>query len=236
MYPSEAEMDQRRNSTPEVACSNHVRGTMTAYDLYSASPKRCTHCGVSIPYNKRANKFCSSSCSAKHNNPKTTGKRSWSKRKPCIVCGTMCARPNRLYCSLECDVAARYKRFIAAWLQGLLPGCTAGGKISSHVRRYLIENRGEKCEICGWNERNPRTGKIPICVDHIEGNWRLSGPSDLRLLCPNCHSLTPTYCGLNRGNAHPYRRSLYKCREQGVAQKQSAALGMRRPGLRNSPP
>jgi len=35
--------------------------------------------------------------------------------------------------------------------------------------------------------------KIPLELDHIDGNSSNNILSNLRLLCPNCHSLTPTY-------------------------------------------
>jgi len=35
---------------------------------YNANPKMCKHCGKPIPYNKRANTFCDSICSAVYNN------------------------------------------------------------------------------------------------------------------------------------------------------------------------
>jgi predicted HNH restriction endonuclease len=42
-------------------------------------------------------------------------------------------------------------------------------------------------------------------VEHIDGNWRNNQPSNLTLLCPNCHSLTPTYRALNWGRGREYR-------------------------------
>jgi len=68
------------------------------------------------------------------------------------------------------------------------------------IRRYLIQIRGECCETCGWNERHPITGNVPITVHHMDGDSDNNRPENLRLLCPNHHSLTSTYGNLNRGN------------------------------------
>jgi hypothetical protein len=79
--------------------------------------------------------------------------------------------------------------------------------ISGHVRRYLLEKIGEHCEMpdCGWDKRNPVTGKVPLTVSHKDGDWRRSTEDNLELICPNCHSLTPTYGNLNKGRGRPRR-------------------------------
>lgn len=52
-----------------------------------------------------------------------------------------------------------------------------------------------KCSCCGLKEwlGNP----IPLELDHIDGNSQNNKKENLRLLCPNCHALTPTYRGKN---------------------------------------
>jgi predicted HNH restriction endonuclease len=80
------------------------------------------------------------------------------------------------------------------------------GTVSNYVRRFLVENFGEKCFLCGWDEVNPYTGKIPVEVDHIDADWKNNSPENLRLLCPNCHSLTDTYKALNRGKGRSWRQ------------------------------
>ncbi|MDP9104455.1 MAG: HNH endonuclease [Candidatus Eremiobacteraeota bacterium] len=68
-----------------------------------------------------------------------------------------------------------------------------------------MEQRGELCWNCGWRERHRRTLRVPLHIDHIDGNALNSRPENLQLLCPNCHSLTDTFGSLNRGNGRMAR-------------------------------
>lgn len=47
--------------------------------------------------------------------------------------------------------------------------------------------------------KNPYTNTIPLEIDHINGDSEDNSEENLRLICPNCHSLTATYRGANRG-------------------------------------
>ncbi len=47
---------------------------------------------------------------------------------------------------------------------------------------------------------------MPVEVEHIDGDWRNNRLENLILLCPNCHALTPTFRGLNRGKGRAHRR------------------------------
>lgn len=66
------------------------------------------------------------------------------------------------------------------------------------IKSRLIEERGRKCEECGWDQPNPFHNTIPIQVDHIDGNRKNNHPDNLRILCPNCHSMTEHYMFLGR--------------------------------------
>lgn len=64
-------------------------------------------------------------------------------------------------------------------------------------RIHLIRERGHECEVC---KNKLWMGKpIPLELDHIDGDCRNNGKSNLRLICPNCHAQTDTYKGKNVG-------------------------------------
>ena len=53
-----------------------------------------------------------------------------------------------------------------------------------------------KCAICGishWNNKH-----LVLQLDHINGDNRDNRIENLRLLCPNCHSQTETFCRKNK--------------------------------------
>ena len=99
--------------------------------------------------------------------------------------------------------AAKYEEYIARWKAGLESGMRGKTQISNHIRRYLFTKFHSRCALCGWGEIHPTTLRVPLEVEHIDGDFTNNVESNLILLCPNCHSLTPTYRSLNRGNGRP---------------------------------
>jgi 5-methylcytosine-specific restriction endonuclease McrA len=65
-------------------------------------------------------------------------------------------------------------------------------------RRLLQESiKTPICELCGWSEKSV-DGRIPIELDHINGQKDDNRIENLRILCPNCHSLQSTHRGRNK--------------------------------------
>lgn len=119
--------------------------------------------------------------------------------KTCINCGHVGRRNAKKYCSVTCQWDYTYKENIKLWLAGKRSGMRGQTATALWIKRYMIETYGEKCMECEWAERNPFTGNIPIELEHIDGNFRNNKKKNLKLLCPNCHSLTKTYKGANKG-------------------------------------
>ena len=96
------------------------------------------------------------------------------------------------------------------------------GKTNPHVRRHPLQSilrRGTyyqsnklrkrllregvleaKCSSCGGVEWLGKA--IPLELDHVDGDKTNNELYNIRLICPNCHALTPTYRGKNTKYPH----------------------------------
>jgi len=73
----------------------------------------------------------------------------------------------------------------------------------NRLRIWLSEENGYNCGCCGISDWNGQP--ITLQVDHIDGNAGNDYPENLRLICPNCHSQTPTFSGRNKGSGRAAR-------------------------------
>lgn len=122
-------------------------------------------------------------------------------RRNCLACGKECKKAADRFCNNRCQNDYQNREYIERWLRGEEKGYTGNFfTIPRAIRRRVKETRGEKCSRCGWSERHLLTGKVPVTIHHIDGDVSNNRPENLRLWCPNCHSLTDTFGTLNRGN------------------------------------
>ncbi|NBU33120.1 HNH endonuclease [bacterium] len=72
-------------------------------------------------------------------------------------------------------------------------------------RLFIAGLKSPKCELCGWCEVSV-DGRIPIELDHVNGRHDDNRIENLRILCPNCHSLQTTHRGRNKKSRYKYRK------------------------------
>lgn len=111
-----------------------------------------------------------------------------------------------LYCSNKCQQEHLYKQNVSDWLSKKITGKLKDGRPSGFVRKYLLEEANYKCSKCGWGKSNPVNGIIYLEIDHINGKRDNGYKENLRVLCPNCHTLTSTYKTLNKNVGYHKQR------------------------------
>lgn len=106
---------------------------------------------------------------------------------------------NGYYCSNKCQIEYQYKSYISRWLEGFEKGWTSKTRVlSDYIRKYLFELKGARCEVCGWNECHSTDNKPLVEIDHIDGNAENCKLDNLKILCPNHHSMTLTFRNRNK--------------------------------------
>jgi len=202
---------------------------------YEEDPKICEHCGNKIPYEKRFNRFCGSSCSATFNNTgkirnkygtggyksslsdaekleRRSGKLVSVKTQKilrvannCLLCGETILGKGK-FRKKYCNLACSLEH--KRMVRFSMIAENPNDFTSKAVKKYLLHTRGHSCESCKNTEW--MGVEIPLEIEHIDGNSYNHNFDNVLLLCPNCHALTPTYKGRNTGNGRHERRKRYK--------------------------
>ena len=113
----------------------------------------------------------------------------------CLFCQKQfnhCHSTMNKFCSNQCNAKFVWEKIsVPKILQGL------GG----NLHRYLREIRGDKCELCNqtnvWNDK-----PLKLQLDHIDGHSDNNKLTNVRLLCPNCHTQTDNYGSKGHGNRY----------------------------------
>lgn len=147
---------------------------------------KCLECNIEI---SKTNKFCSQSHAATYNNKKR-------KTNKCLYCDKFIQK-GRKFCNHEHQHKYQYISDIKPRIeQGLIDNRRI-------LKKYLKRVRGDCCSECGIDEWKNHV--LSTELDHIDGDASNNFPINLRLLCPNCHSITPSWKGRNRGNGRKSR-------------------------------
>lgn len=73
------------------------------------------------------------------------------------------------------------------------------------IKEGLLTYKCYECGLTKWRNKN-----ISLQLDHINGIHDDHRIENLRLLCPNCHSQTETFCSKNRTTYDPSKK-ICKC-------------------------
>ena len=212
-----------QNTLKGCFCSKECRGQYKTISRITCQCKQCNQQFERLPKDIGQNVFCNKSCSAKYNNSKRILKKykcdpeikiklitndnstSIKRTKNCKFCNTefiIQHQKTQIYCSSKCrSLEYRteiYKRITSG---------EVNGHASKTMRQYLLSLRGQKCEMCGITEWGGKP--LVVVMDHINGNSSDNSLTNLRLICSNCDTLTPTYKCRNKGNGRAYRRQRY---------------------------
>jgi 5-methylcytosine-specific restriction endonuclease McrA len=113
----------------------------------------------------------------------------------CGHCGIECKwrhQGNNKFCSIECSAKNKTKVAQEEFWAGNKPNI-----FRDVARRFIAERRGYNCEVCSISEWAGKA--LTLHVDHINGDPSNNHPTNLRLICPNCHSQTSFLGGANKG-------------------------------------
>lgn len=122
----------------------------------------------------------------------------------CPACAGIVNR-QAVYCSNHCQKVWQRDQYIIRWFNDLETGLTKAGLVSVSIKEFYRYVHNNKCQLCGWAEINIHTNIVPLEMNHIDGNHLNNRPSNLELICPNCHALTSNYRGRNKGRGRANR-------------------------------
>jgi hypothetical protein len=159
--------------------------------LYDDKNRRdCKNCGVRV-FDANKISFCSRSCAAVFNNQMREARApKLMKSFTCLGCGKKRDRRKNSqgrFCDNKCQAAHRWSETRQRIEQGNMVGI---GLLS--LKRFITETRGPNCSECDqppwWNGK-----PLTLEMDHEDGDRANNHPLNLRLLCPHCHTQTPTW-------------------------------------------
>ena len=87
------------------------------------------------------------------------------------------------YCNNKCQAEHRSRTLVSEWKEG---HTKPWAKVPDWIKRYLVEQRGHKCETCKGTMHNNK--EIPLIVNYKDNNTYNNSEENLELICPNCRA------------------------------------------------
>jgi hypothetical protein len=160
---------------------------------YNIDPMLCKQCSSPLSYESSTyNKvqFCNHSCAAIYLNLERGFKSRDKSKKKCGCCDVY-VFGKKSFCSKKCGGKFKKNESIRRFHLGELSKPVT-------IRRCLLETRGHQCEDC--KNKEWKCQPINLTVHHIDGDATNNLPTNLQLLCWNCHSMTPNYGSKNKNS------------------------------------
>lgn len=136
------------------------------------------------------------------NNPKPKSPKKKRYTNVCVCCGKYfesCKKDSK-FCSLKCVGDYKGKTTVEMWLKNEFK-LNGNNKLPQSIKTYLLEKNNYKCEMCGFEGYNRKTGNSILQFHHIDGNSNNNTKENIQVLCPNCHAMTENFMALNKGKS-----------------------------------
>jgi hypothetical protein len=106
----------------------------------------------------------------------------------CLNCGKVNPIKGHSYsnkfCNNNCQAQYRSRSLVREWKEAKEP--SAWRQVPEYIKKYLIQERGHKCEVCGIAEW--QDAPAPLVVDYHDNDSYNNREDNLELICPNCKS------------------------------------------------
>lgn len=191
---------QCENRSVNLGAETNKRKRENNIQLYLLNPKKCERCNCIIDYDRKTNRFCSSSCSASVNNKNRSELTDVTRQK---ISDAIKAYNIKIGRNVN-DKPIKDRSEIVKKVVNKLK-MTSDEKILSakfetlkfeKIRKRVFLEQGKSCNCCKLTEW--MGNEIPFELNHIDGDNTNNLRDNLEAICPNCHAQTDTWRGRNK--------------------------------------
>jgi len=164
----------------------------------------CKKCGKTFEPSKGLLNYCSMSCRNSREHSDEVKEKIRQSVKEGIASGQIPSYQDRVHRMSSQQRMTFFKRLREIGKDARERAINSSLKVPTEslsydrLRRRILHEQNYKCNICDISDW---LGKpISLELEHKDGNNRNNKRENLEVLCPNCHSQTPTFRGRNPNN------------------------------------